>query len=218
MVGGLHASIPIALVLGVPSSVEDVELIRSLVYGVAAFSLIVQSMSMRYVLDYLNITTESEQERLYDVLLGRAKSVKAALSEAERLKENGDIDDKIYQRIVSEYSDEKEDLDEAMGRLHRENPILRKKQQIQGERSIILRERDAISTAVRKGEISPEVGEELTEEIYIKLDSLRRGESTVDDSEKEKFREFWREEAEKLELLDDEETSEKKESGKNSGD
>lgn len=141
MLGGLHASIPIALVLGVPSSVEGVELIRSLVYGVAAFSLIVQSMSMRYVLDYLNITTESEQERLYDVLLGRAKSVKAALNEAERLKEKGDIDDEIYNRIISEYSDEKEDLDEAMGRLHRENPTLRKKQQIRGERAIILRER-----------------------------------------------------------------------------
>lgn len=71
---------------------------------------------------------------------------------------------------------------------------------------------------MRKGEISPEVGEELTEEIYIKLDSLRRGESTVDNSEKDKFREFWREEAEELELLDDEETSEKKELGNNSGD
>ena len=59
--GGLHASIPIALVLGLPRTLPSGapfpfhEELRAMVFGVAAFSLVVQGLSMGRLLDRLDI-------------------------------------------------------------------------------------------------------------------------------------------------------------------
>jgi len=75
--GGLHASIPIALVLGLPPSTPLRAQLRAMVFGVAAFSLVVQGLTMSNLLDRLGIVTRSDAEELFELLLGRARAVDA---------------------------------------------------------------------------------------------------------------------------------------------
>jgi CPA1 family monovalent cation:H+ antiporter len=199
--GGLHGSIPIALVLGLPRTLDSGapfplrEELRAMVFGVAAFSLVVQGLTMSNLLDRLGVVTRSEATELYELLLGRARAVDEALDAAERLHSAGEIPDAVYEDFTAEYEREKSDLNEAISRLLSEQPELAREQLLSGERQVLQREKSAIMDAMRRGVISDDVGERLLEETDIKLDRVRDGESTVGGRE-EGYTEFWRQRAE----------------------
>jgi len=197
--GGLHASIPIALVLGLPPSTPMRTELRAMVFGVAAFSLVVQGLTMSNVLDSLDIVTRSDAEQLYELLVGRARAVDAALDAADELHANGDIPQEVYDRFTSEYEREKDQLNEAIATLMRDNPELRHEQVLAGERRLLQREKSALMDAARNGVISGDVGDELIEEVDIKLDRVQEGEQTVSETE-ESYEEFWRQRAEEFGL------------------
>ncbi|MBV0903257.1 cation:proton antiporter [Haloarcula salina] len=203
--GGLHASIPIALVLGLPPSTPMRTELRAMVFGVAAFSLVVQGLTMSNVLDGLDIVTRSDAEQLYELLIGRARAVDAALDAADELHANGDIPQEVYDRFTSEYQREKDQLNEAIATLMRDNPELRQEQILAGERRLLRREKSALMDATRNGVISGDVGDELIEEIDIKLDRVQDGEQTVSETE-EGYEEFWRQRVQEFGLDLDEET------------
>jgi len=196
--GGLHASIPIALVLGLGSgsglSAELRTTLRAMVFGVAGFSLVVQGLTMSNLLNGLGIVTRTDDEELYELLLGRARAVDAALDAAERLRENGELPVEVYEDFTAEYEREKSQLGDAIAELLRENPELRHEQLLAGERRVLEREKSALRDAMRTGVVSDDVGERLVEETDLKLDYVRDGRSTVEERE-EGFEEFWRQRA-----------------------
>lgn len=201
--GGLHASIPIALVLGLPAEGLPIEQLRAMVFGVAAFSLVVQGLTMESLLDYLGIGTRSTGRELYELLVGRARAVESALNAADRLDQGGDIPSSVYNDFTTEYEQEKETLNEAISQLLQEQPELRHEQRLAGERRVLQWEKSALIDANRRGVISNSVSERLLEEVDLKLDRVRDGESTVD-SEIEGYEEFWRSKATEFGLLDSE--------------
>lgn len=204
--GGLHASIPIALVLGLSDSGNPalpIEELQAMVFGIAAFSLVVQGLSMKSVLDYLDIGTRSEGEELYELLVGRARAVDRALDAAERLDQGGDIPSSVYDDFTTEYEREKEELNDAISKLLREQPELRHEQRLSGERRVLQWEKSALMDAQRRGVISDSIGERLLEEVDLKLDRLRDGESTLG-GEDEGYEEFWRSRATEFGLFDEE--------------
>ncbi|WP_458205537.1 Na+/H+ antiporter [Haladaptatus sp. NG-SE-30] len=191
--GGLHASIPIALVLGLPDDFPRVVELRAMVFGVAAFSLVVQGLTMGNLLDRLGVVTRTETEELYELLLGRARAVDSALDAAERLYDRGDLPNDVYSDFHGEYEQEKEDLSQAISRILSENPDLRREELLVGERRVLKQEKSAIMSAMRSGVISDDIGEKLLEEVDLKLDRVDAGDSTVrKDPEKEGYEEFWR--------------------------
>jgi len=203
--GGLHASIPIALVLGLGSGSglppELRTTLRAMVFGVAAFSLVVQGLTMSNLLNALDIVTRSDDEELYELLVGRARAVDAALDAADELHDSGEIPEEVYDDFVAEYGREKSDLSDAIAELLRENPELRREQLLAGERQVLQREKAAVSEAIRRGVVSDDAGERLAEEIDLKLDYVRDGRSTVEERE-EAFEEFWRRRARESGLED----------------
>ena len=192
--GGLHASIPIALVLGLPRDFPFLAELRAMVFGVAAFSLVVQGLSMERLLDRLDIVTRTEAEQLYELMIGRARSVDAALEVADELNAAGNLPRSVYEEFRTEYEREKNDLNDAIAQLLSENPQLRREQLLVGERRVLKREKSAVMDAVRTGIVSDDVGDELLRELDIKLDRIGAGESTVrgDRSGEEAFVESWR--------------------------
>lgn len=201
--GGLHASIPIALVLGLHTPSLPLERLRAMVFGVAAFSLVVQGLTMKSLLGYLDIGTRSEGQQLYELLVGRARAVDRALDAAERLNQGGDIPSSVYDDFTTEYEREKEALNEAISQLLQEQPELRREQRLSGERRILRWEKSALMDAKRRGVISNSVSERLLEEVDLKLNRVREGESTVG-GEVEGYEEFWRSKASEFGLSEGE--------------
>ncbi|PSQ16663.1 sodium:proton antiporter [Halobacteriales archaeon QS_8_69_26] len=202
--GGLHGSIPIALVLGLPRTVALEgggtvafpfrEELQVLVFGVAAFSLVVQGLTVGRLVEGLGITTAREERRLYQLLIARARAVDEALEEVERLHENNAIQRDVYERFRTEYGKEKEDLAAAISALLEDHPELRRDEILRGERQILTSEESAIRESELSGEIGTDVAEELLDEIRIKQDWIEQGRTTVTSSEQiEGYEEFWRE-------------------------
>jgi CPA1 family monovalent cation:H+ antiporter len=209
--GGLHASIPIALALGLPTRQPFMTLVV-MVYGVAAFSLVVQGLSMSKLLDVLDIATRSEADELYNILIGRARTLDAALDAADRLREGGTIPGGIYEDFTEQGQQEMEDLDQAISQLMRENPELRREELLAGERQILRREKNVLQDEIRTGTVSESAGERLLEEVNLKIDQVESGESTIreedeegngdeeGESEEEAYEEFWRARADEFGL------------------
>ena len=189
--GALHGSIPIALVLGLPPGFPQARKLRAMVFGVAAFSLVVQGLTMPGLMDRLGIATRPDAKDLYQILVGRARAVDAALEAADRLDSAGNLPRDVYTDFTAEYEREKEDLNDAISRLLRENPELRREELLVGERRVLQQEQSALMDAVRRGVLSDDVGDRLMEEVDVKLDLVDDGESTVERRE-EGYEEFWR--------------------------
>jgi len=190
--GGLHASIPIALVLGLPPETPYRTELRAMVFGVAAFSLVVQGLSVGRLLDALGVVTRTEAEELYELLVGRARAVASALDAAEELRRDGQLSPSVYDDFTAEYEREKDDLNEAIAALLAETPEIRREELLIGERQVLRREKSALMDAMRAGVVSDDVGERLLDEVDIKLDRLQAGESTVAGRGSEGYEEFWR--------------------------
>jgi len=201
--GGLHGSIPIALVLGLSGEAglppETRTTLRAMVFGVAAFSLVVQGLTMSTLLNRLGIVTRSDAEELYELLVGRARAVDAAIEAADRLHERGELAGEVFEDFTAEYEREKTQLDEAIAELVHDNPEIRREQMLAGERRLLQREKSALMDAMRSGVIGDDVGERLIEETNLKLDYVRDGVSTVERDE-EGFPEFWRRRADEFGL------------------
>ncbi|MBX0294917.1 cation:proton antiporter [Haloarcula nitratireducens] len=201
--GGLHGSIPIALVLGLPDGFPLRQQLLAMVFGVAAFSLVVQGLTMGPLLNRLGVVTRSDAEELYELLVGRARAVDAALEAAERLDAAGDIPTEVYRDFEAEYSREKEDLNDAIATLLHNHEELRHEQVLQGERRVLAEEKSAIMDATQQGVITDDIAESLLEETNLKLDRVRGGETTVQ-ADREGYEEFWRSRADDFGLEIDE--------------
>ncbi|ADQ68131.1 na+ antiporter [Halogeometricum borinquense DSM 11551] len=194
--GGLHGSIPIALVLGLPEAVGPRQQLRVLVFGIAAFSLVIQGLSMKRFLRAVGVETSGKEEELYNLLLTRAKAVDEALDESERLHERNLIRTDVYERFQREYGREKEELNTVIRDLLEAEPALLKQELLQSERRVLHAEESAITDAELSGQLSTELAEDLIAEVHQKQARLDRGETTVtSDIEREGYREFWRERA-----------------------
>jgi len=201
---GLHASIPIALALGLPPGFPFRQELRVMTFGIAAFSLVVQGLTIRRLVDFLGIATVSEEERLYQLLVGRARAVDEVLEAAESLRKQNRISESVYERFSAEYTAEKEDLNEAISRLLAEHPPLRDRERLTGERQLLIREEAAIRDAEHAGLVTSDVAADLLDEVNLKLDRVRRGETTVTrERDVEGYEEYWRQRAREHGLLDE---------------
>jgi len=201
---GLHASIPIALALGLPPGFPLRTELRTMTFGIAAFSLVVQGLTIRRLTDALGIATISDEERLYQLLIARARAVDEVIEAAEDLRERNRISESVYERFSAEYTAERDDLNEAIARLLAEYPQLRDQERLVGERRLLQRERAAIRDAEYDGLVTTDVAEDLLGEVNLKLDRVRRGETTVTtDVETEGYEEYWRQRAREHGLLEE---------------
>ncbi|MGB9955655.1 cation:proton antiporter [Haloferax prahovense] len=204
--GGLHGSIPIALVLGLRPDLYPslpVAELRAMVFGVAAFSLIIQGLTMSTLLDALGVGTRSEAEEVYELLLGRERAVDAALAAVERLHGNGEIPTEMYEAFTTEYEREKRQLRTVIPALLAAYPEVGREELMMGERRVLQAEKRAVLDAIRIGVVSDDVGERLLEETNLKLDRVEAGQSTVMDG-REGYDEVWRERVRELGLAVDE--------------
>jgi monovalent cation:H+ antiporter, CPA1 family len=181
---GLHASIPIALVLGLPSDLPVAlrEELRVLVFGVAALSLLVQGLSIGALIERLGIVTRSPADETYRVLAARLRGVDAALESARTLHEAERLPRELYEEIHEEYDREKRRLEERLSRLLARHPSVRRRAALDGQRRVLESEKSAIMDAIRSGIVDAEDGDRLLETIDAELERVEQGKRMHDPS------------------------------------
>ncbi|WP_433634572.1 cation:proton antiporter [Halomicrococcus sp. NG-SE-24] len=179
---GIHASVPIALVLGLPERLPAGlrEELAALVFGVAAITLVVNGLTVARLIEYLGIVRTSAAERRYELLMGRLHGVDAALAGARELHERDDIPTEFYESIVSRYADWKRRLEDDVADLLDEHPHLREREALAAESQITRREILGIKTAMERGIVSTDVGNRLLEETERRLERVADDQRALD--------------------------------------
>lgn len=113
--GGLRGSIPIALVLGLPvKQFAGVDAV-AVVFAVVLFSLVVQGVTYRPVLDRLGLTSQTDELNRYEEHLAETRAIRAALSELETMRRSGEITVRLYEELNDDLNQRLE-TQEADGR------------------------------------------------------------------------------------------------------
>lgn len=190
---GLHASIPIALVLGLPSELPVAlrEELQTLVFGVAALSLLVQGLTIGPLLERLGITRRSSAEEAYRLLTTRLRGVDAAIASASALHRNEELPRDLYLEFCEEYGWEKYRLETAISQLLERYPSVRRRAELEGERRILESEKEAVMNAIKAGVVDRDDADRLLETVDARLERVDAGESDIRQLEETAFHEFW---------------------------
>ena len=199
---GIHASVSIALVLGVSETGAFADplaaQLSAMVFGVAAFTLLVNGPTMGKLLDSVGIGQQTPPQRLYESLVGRIHGVDAALDTAERLRERDEISESVFEDVTAVYRSERTELEAALESVLDQYPDIRRHEERLGKRRILVAEHQAIREAVQRGEISKDVGERLLDDVKVDLDRALTDEWSV--TELTGFTPYWRQQLETVGL------------------
>ncbi|MFC4439974.1 MULTISPECIES: cation:proton antiporter [Natrialbaceae] len=190
---GLHASIPIALVLGLPTDLPVAlrEELRVLVFGVAAFSLLVQGLTITSLLERTGIGRRAPADAVYRLLMTRLRGVDAAIESASQLRRDDALPEDLYVEFCATYGREKRRLEATVSALLERYPSVRRRTELAGERRVLESERAAMMDAIKSDAVDGTDADRLLETVDARLERVDAGQSDVRQLEETGFREFW---------------------------
>ena len=175
--GGIRGSIPIALVLGIPATlqIETADRIftktdmTQIVSGVVLLSLVIQGLTIGKLLRLLGFSGRNPNEEEYEMLRGRTVSIQAARRSLDLLYERGEVSENLYSGIGAELDEQLDDLSRSTQSLLDQHYELKEAEYLKVSRALLLAERASLREAHRQGILSEDTVEKLTEEIDPKL-------------------------------------------------
>jgi CPA1 family monovalent cation:H+ antiporter len=168
--GGLRGSIPIALVLGLPErQFAGIDAV-AMVFGVVLFSLVVQGLTYKPILDKLGLTSKSDEVTKYEELLAHTIALRAANAELDSMKKAGEIVPALFadlhQELFSQLTQAEVDLEE----LARDASGVREQQVRLTARRLAAAQKATLSEAARSGRIGEGVARAMSKRIEIALE------------------------------------------------
>jgi CPA1 family monovalent cation:H+ antiporter len=172
--GGLRGSIPIALVLGLPvKQFAGVDAV-AVVFAVVLFSLVVQGVTYRPVLDRLGLTSQTDELNEFERHLAETVALRAALSELESMLHSGEITAPLHKELRGRLAGRLETEEKKVADLTRNVAGVRERQMFMSSRRLAAVQKRALSEASRSGRISDEVARSLARNIDIEVEEAPR--------------------------------------------
>jgi Na+:H+ antiporter len=174
--GGLRGSLSIALVLSLPASIPGRSVLIPMVFGSVVFSLLVQGLSIPRVLGWVGISPKDPEFEAYEHARGRMLAESAALSELDRLRDQGMVGEEIYATLRPTLMDQREGARLEVARYNKAGSALTESI-LKGTRQRLSDVKKArLASLLREGLISRDAFSQLTE-IVDKEESERRDHS-----------------------------------------
>ena len=173
--GGLRGSIPIALVLGLPQKqLAGVDAV-AVVFAVVFFSLVVQGITYRPLLEHLGLTSQTDELNRFEEHLAETLALRAALSELETMRHRGEVTAALHGELRDRLTQRLAAQDEAVAELTRNVEGVRIRQVRTSARRLAAVQKQALSEASRSGRISDGVARRMSRDIDIELEDAPWG-------------------------------------------
>ncbi len=155
--GGLRGSVSIALALSIPAVLSDREAIISTVFGVVLFTLLVQGLTTKPLLEYLGLVGDQALQREYAEALARQIALKRAMHHLQTAESRPGIDADFIGYQSALIKGEIERLQANIEKLKDEYPDLEVfiEKQLRGE--LLAVEADAYAEFVSAGWLNSEL-------------------------------------------------------------
>jgi CPA1 family monovalent cation:H+ antiporter len=170
--GGLHGSVSIALALSLPQSFPHRGTILTLCFGVVAFSIVVQGLTMKPLLAWLGIVEEANGP--YLMQKARQLALGASRKELEHLKNTRAISPKAFASLSAEIEVRSRELEAAVLEIQEEHPELVEEETRLAKLRMLAAERSALQRAAIEGLTPAEISEHILNETSEEVDRLNR--------------------------------------------
>jgi monovalent cation:H+ antiporter, CPA1 family len=170
--GGLRGALPMVLVLSLPKTLPDRELLISMTFGVALLSILVQGLTM----SGLGIVRAATDRAAHEMRTGRLQAAGAALSEIERMSQLRAASPEILDALRMEYSNLAQHAEEELRTLSLNSRELQDSDRQRVRRHLLDIERDRVTQALQHGSLGRESHERLLADIDARLLALDTGE------------------------------------------
>jgi CPA1 family monovalent cation:H+ antiporter len=164
--GGLRGSLSMAMALSLPSDFPGRQLILTLVFGVVAFSLIFQGLTMKPLLRRWGMTGSRPERLAFETERGKLLAKRKALEELGGLERRGIITHETARRLRPHLEGEIETLRDAVSRHFHAEEVIRDEETEVARNRLRDAERQAVKEAFRDGVISEESMKELIAGIH----------------------------------------------------
>ena len=168
--GGIHGGVSIALALSLEPDFPERQLIFAMTFGVVAFSIIIQGLTIKPLLPLIGVKTGYEDE--YDRTKVRQMVLASAISQLERLQVDHVISPSTYERLRSELVTRRETLDEQVERHHVEHADRLEQEERLARAALLRAEKAAIQKAVTEGLVSLHTAEEMAANSDQEMESV----------------------------------------------
>jgi CPA1 family monovalent cation:H+ antiporter len=169
--GGLRGALSLALVLSLPAAFgPDRFLLRTMAFGVALFTLLVQATTMRSLIRRLGIITISPAQADYEERHARLTALRSAEAHIERRYREGLISAPAWERIKPKLQEQTALLADSVRELLRVEPELESEELDTIRREILRAQRSAYLGLRGDGVISEDAFEKLSAEVDAVLE------------------------------------------------
>ena len=169
--GGLRGALSLALALSLPATFgPDRYLLRTMAFGVALFTLLIQAPTMRSLIRRLGIITIDPLQVEYEMRHARLAALSSAEVHIEHRYREGLISTSVWEIIKPKLQEQTALLADAMREMLQVKPALQSEELVATRREILRAQRSAYLGLRGDGVISEEVCEKLSAEVDSELE------------------------------------------------
>ncbi|MGB7872910.1 MAG: Na+/H+ antiporter [Anaerolineales bacterium] len=166
--GGLRGAIALALVLTLSAndtSLEIVNQLRSMAFGVVLFTLLFQGISMDWLVKKLKLVQRSHYQEEYERRHARFVAGRAGYDYLRRMNQQGLISEHTWQRLAPVMERQNDTLVDAVKRIITSDPAVEAEELDTAHREALRAQRSALTGLLRDGIISEENYSQLVSEV-----------------------------------------------------
>ncbi|HUL34393.1 MAG TPA: Na+/H+ antiporter [Candidatus Eisenbacteria bacterium] len=173
--GGLHGSLSLALALSLSESFPYREKILALTFGVVAFSIIVQGLTIRPLVGVLGLSTQNLED-VFSVARVEQIALSACQTELKDLMRTGVISGPVYNQLGKELEEKASTIQEQIGEMYTSDPRRAASEMQMARMRLAAAKRSSIEEAVRAGFISAQAADKLLETKEVQSEAEPGGE------------------------------------------
>ena len=168
--GGLRGAISLALALSLPAALgEQGTLIRSMAFGVVLFTLLVQGLTMKPLINRMGLGQKSASQEEYEGLNARALMTRNAYHQLENMHQDGLLSRPVWDLLAKPIETRTTNLVNAANKKIEENPEIESQELESAIKEALNSERATLQVLLRDGKISEDIYSELVHEIDTAL-------------------------------------------------
>ncbi len=174
--GGLRGAISLALALSLPLTLgQEREEIKAMAFGVVLFTLLVQGLTMKPLINKMGLIHHNEMQEEYERRHARSVIAKTSYERLEEMHQQGLLPAHIWTMMAGPIQQHAQALVQSAAVALRADPDLQGDVITSAIREMLLSQRSALNNLLRDGIISEKTFSQLTAEVDTALAEPRSG-------------------------------------------
>ena len=183
--GGLRGSLSLAMALSLPLAIDSTSFpdarhfLIVVTFAVILFSLLVQALTMKPVMQRLGLISKEGWRDEYETLAARKAMAAAAIAEIERISASSGLSPASAKELREAYTEYVNDLDAGLHSMQLRDEDLHRQYVRQFKRHLLQIEKSVVQARFTDGAISEEPMRRITSELDAQIRALDEGEEVA---------------------------------------